>query len=65
MGKTSQHNRIKILLIKKRLNQTEIARRLGTTPQKISDVIAGRRKGMNLRPLMAEILGTSIEKLFG
>ena len=54
---------IKILLLKKDLTQTAIAREYGCTPQSIYDFVHGRRRSRGLAHFMASRLGVKFEDL--
>jgi lambda repressor-like predicted transcriptional regulator len=56
---------IKILLLKRGLNQMELSRQIGIPPQTICDLLAGRRKTLKHRTAIADILGFPVEKIFG
>lgn len=55
---------IKILLLKKGINQTELSQRVGISPQTLCDILAGRRKTEKYQLKIATIFDLPIEKLF-
>jgi lambda repressor-like predicted transcriptional regulator len=59
-----QKRQIKKLIIDRGITEKEIAYRLGTTPQMICDVIAGRKNAPRYEKGIASILGVSIKKIF-
>jgi transcriptional regulator with XRE-family HTH domain len=56
---------IKILLLQKGINQTELAQRIGVSPQVLCDILAGRRKALSHRKAIAKVLKLSIDNLLG
>ena len=51
-------------MIEKDLTETHIGRMLGTSPQMICDIIAGRKTTRKYKKGIAKILGVSIKKIF-
>jgi lambda repressor-like predicted transcriptional regulator len=51
-------------LRKRGASAAEVARRVGTTRGKVSDVMMGRAKGQKVRVEVARILGVPVEKIW-
>jgi DNA-binding XRE family transcriptional regulator len=60
----SKTKKIKMLLIKKDLTQSAIARKIGVTPKYVNHVIQGIRKNRRMRVLIARELGCKVSQIF-
>ncbi len=56
---------IKILILEKNTSQTEIAQKIGIPVQTVCDILAGRKTTRKWQEAIAEVLGKSVDELFG
>lgn len=57
--------KVKVLMVKKKVTQTAIARDLGVTQGTVSSVINGHRQSRRIKQGIASILGVEYRKLWG
>lgn len=56
---------VKVQMLKRNINQTDIAKALGLDRSTVSGVVNGHRTSRKIQKAIAEAVGVSYEKLWG
>ncbi len=57
--------KVKVLMLQKKISQTDIANNLSIKPSTVSGIVNGHRKSLRIQKAIAEALGMPYEKLWG